>query len=408
MARDAGQPGQAAILSGLWAAYVAQSVIGGLTWGGLPAVLRDQGLPLDRVGLLSLLIAPWALKVLWSPVIERWRLPWGRPPRTAMLVLLFGLIAVLGLLATGAVGLVPLLPALACLMVVAFATATADIVVDGHAVGALARSEHGWGNAAQVGGAYVGSAIGAGLLLVMVARIGWTGAVWCMAGLVAVLLIWFATTARGSASSPAAGPRPSLRRALARRDIRQGLTLTAIFVIAQKLSLGMLGPFLIDRGISLATVGLLNGIGSLVLGLVGALLGGAAVQRWGVRTTMIGALVSQAFLMLCLALSGAGVLLPPALPVAAALLSGSALSAIGFTALYAQFMRWSDPGQGGVDFTLFQCLDGALSMALGLVAGIVAQQAGYGVFFGLAAIAPVLAVLMLQCLVKTQSQATSA
>ena len=178
MAHGAGKPGQAAILSGLWAAYVAQSVIGGLTWGGLPAVLRDQGLPLDRIGLLSLLIAPWALKVLWSPVIERWRLPWGRPPRTAMLVLLFGLIAVLGLLATGAVGLVPLLPALACLMVVAFATATADIVVDGHAVGALARSEHGWGNAAQVGGAYVGSAIGAGLLLVMVARIGWTGAVW--------------------------------------------------------------------------------------------------------------------------------------------------------------------------------------------------------------------------------------
>ncbi len=407
MARRAGQPGQAAILSGLWAAYVAQSVIGGLTWAGLPAVLRDQGLPLDRIGLLSLLIAPWALKVLWSPTIERWRLPRGRPPRSAMLVLLFGLVAVLGLLATGAVGLVPLLPALTCLMVVAFATATADIVVDGHAVGALARGEHGWGNAAQVGGAYVGSAIGAGLLLVMVARLGWTGAVWFMAGLVTVLLIWFAVTARGPASSPAAGPRPSLRRSLSRRDIRQGLMLTAIFVVAQKLSLGMLGPFLIDRGISLEMVGLLNGVGSLVLGLLGALLGGAAVQRWGVRTTMIGALMSQAILMLCLALSGAGVVLPPALPVAAALMSGSMLSAIGFTALYAQFMRWSDPGQGGVDFTLFQCLDGALSMALGLVAGVVAQRAGYGVFFGLSAILPVLAVLMLHRLAKTHAQAAA-
>lgn len=407
MAQGAGQPGQAAILSGLWAAYVAQSVIGGLTWGGLPAVLRDQGLPLDRIGLLSLLIAPWALKVLWSPIIERWRLPLGRPPRSAMLVLLFGLIAVLGLLATGAVGLVPLLPALACLMVVAFATATADIVVDGHAVGALARGAHGWGNAAQVGGAYVGSAIGAGLLLVMVARIGWTGAVWFMAGLVAILLVWFAKTARGSASSPAAGPRPSLRRTLSRPDIRQGLMLTAIFVIAQKLSLGMLGPFLIDRGISLEMVGLLNGFGSLVLGLLGALLGGAVVQRWGVLATLSGALISQAILMLFLALSGAGVDLPPALPVAAALMSGSMLSAIGFTALYAQFMRWSDPGQGGVDFTLFQCLDSALSMALGLVAGVVAQQAGYGVFFGLAAILPVLAILMLHRLAKAHALATA-
>lgn len=407
MARNAGQPGQAAVLSGLWAAYAAQSVIGGLTWGGLPAVLRDQGLPLDRIGLLSLLIAPWALKVLWSPVIERWRLPPGRPPRSAMLVLVFGSVAVLGLLATGAVGLVPLLPALACLMVVAFATATADIVVDGHAVGALARSRHGWGNAAQVGGAYAGSAIGAGLLLVLVARLGWTGAVWFMAGLVAVLLIWFALTARRASSFPAAGPRPSLRRALSRPDIRQGLMLTAVFVVAQKLSLGMLGPFLIDRGISLAMVGLLNGFGSLVLGLLGALLGGAAVQRWGVRTTLSGALIFQAILMLFLALGAAGMDLPPALPVAAALLSGSALSAIGFTALYAQFMRWSDPGQGGVDFTLFQCLDGALSMALGLAAGIVAQQAGYGAFFGLSAILPLLAIPMLQWLAKTQVRATA-
>ena len=389
------RPGQAVVLSGLWAAYVAQSVIGGLTWGGLPAVLRDQGLPLDRIGLLSLLIAPWALKVLWSPLVERWRLPPGRPPRSALLALLFGAVAILGLLATGAVGLVPLMPALACLMIVAFATATADIVVDGHAVGVLARSEHGWGNAAQVGGAYVGSAIGAGLLLVVVARIGWTGVVWFMAGLVAVLLIWFALTARGSASSPVAAPQPSLRRALARPAIRSGLMLTAIFVIAQKLSLGMLGPFLIDRGISLETVGLLSGFGSLVLGLLGAVLGGAAVRRWGVRTTMTAALASQALLMLCLA-SAAAFDLPSALPVAAALLSGSALSALGFTALHAQFIHWSDPNQGGVDFTLFQCLDGALSMAIGLAAGVVAHHAGYEVFFVISAVLPVLAVLMLR------------
>lgn len=391
MAARSRSSGQVVILSGFWAAYVAQSVIGGLTWRGLPAVLRDQGMALDRIGLLSLLIAPWALKVLWSPAIEGWRLPAGHPPRSALLVVLFGLIAVLGLLATGAAGLTALLPALACLMVVAFATATADIVVDGHAVGALAESRPGWANAAQVGGAYVGSAIGAGLFLILVARTGWTPAVWLMAGLVAALLAWFAVTARGAAPSLPAGPRPSLRRALARRDIRQGLMLTAIFVVAQKLALGMLGPFLIDQGIALGTVGLLNGIGSLGLGLLGALLGGMAVQRWGAGATMTAALLLQAILMTCMAAAGSGAALHPALPVAAALLSGSALSAIGFTALYAQFMRWSDPRQGGVDFTLFQCLDGALSMALGLVAGLVAQHAGYGVFFAISAVLPLLA-----------------
>ena len=62
--------------------YVAQSVIGGVTWTGLPAILRAEGLPLDHVGLLSLLVLPWALKVLWSPAAERWRLP-ARAPSAA-------------------------------------------------------------------------------------------------------------------------------------------------------------------------------------------------------------------------------------------------------------------------------------------------------------------------------------
>ena len=31
---------QTGLLGGLWAAYAAQSVIGGLTWGGLATVLR--------------------------------------------------------------------------------------------------------------------------------------------------------------------------------------------------------------------------------------------------------------------------------------------------------------------------------------------------------------------------------
>ena len=71
------------MLGGLWAAYAAQSVIGGLTWGGLATVLRDRGLPLDQIGLVSLLMLPWALKFLWSPFVERARVPRGRPVRTA-------------------------------------------------------------------------------------------------------------------------------------------------------------------------------------------------------------------------------------------------------------------------------------------------------------------------------------
>ena len=60
-------PSPARIVFAVGGLYVAQSVIGGITWTGLPAVMREKGMALDSVGLLSLIALPWALKFLWSP-----------------------------------------------------------------------------------------------------------------------------------------------------------------------------------------------------------------------------------------------------------------------------------------------------------------------------------------------------
>lgn len=78
-----------------------------------------------------------------------------------------------------------------------------------------------------------------------------------------------------------------------------------------------------------------------------------------------------------------------------AMLSGSAIMAFGFVALYAQFMAWSDPRQGGVDFTLFQSMDAALSMAGGLASGFLSAHFGYGVFFALAGSVAIIAIPLL-------------
>ncbi|NDV48191.1 MFS transporter, partial [Yangia sp. PrR003] len=72
-----GQGGHWGVIGAIGGVYVAQSVIGGVTWTGLPGVLRAQELPLDQIGLISLLVLPWALKFLWAPPVERFRLPDG-------------------------------------------------------------------------------------------------------------------------------------------------------------------------------------------------------------------------------------------------------------------------------------------------------------------------------------------
>jgi len=366
--------------------YVAQSVIGGITWTGLPAVMRDQGVSLEHVGLLSLIALPWALKFLWSPFIERYRLPLSGGNRSASLVVAGSLVCLAGLAAVAVAGVQSLPFVLACLTLVAFAASTVDIVCDGYAVESFAPKEQGWGNAAQVGGAYLGSAIGGGLFLVIVAMTGWSIGVWAMIALLVALGLPFVFTASSTRHGAERTHVPSLRSALARPELRRGLLVAALYVVAQKMGLAMLAPFLVDAGMNLGTIGLVNGAGSLLIGFAAAIAGGALVRRYGTTTVMIAAVVLQAG---ALAFFAASHYLPPVpmpLLAAVAIASSSGILALGFVALYAQFMRWSDPRQGGIDFTLFQSMDALVSIIGGVVAGQVAGKLGYGIFFGAAAL----------------------
>jgi MFS transporter (putative signal transducer) len=394
----------AAVVMAVGGLYVAQSIIGGITWTGLPAVMRDQGLPLDSIGLLSLIALPWALKFLWSPMVERFRLPPVGRNRSGAVVLIGGLVSIAGLVLVGLMGPEMLVPVLACLTVVAFAASTADIACDGYAVESLANESHGWGNAAQVGGAYLGAAIGGGLFLVIVAAYGWGAGVWAMAALLVVLGAPFMLRTLSPAPVETRTHVPSLRSALKRPEIRRGLLAAALYVVAQKTALMMLGPFLIDAGVDLATIGLVNGVGSMFVGLAAALLGGALVKSLGVRAVLVIALLCQAGALSFFALYHFIPGIPISVLLTVAVASSSGIMALGFVALYAQFMRWSDPRQAGIDFTLFQCMDALVGMIGGVLAGHVAQMFGYGVFFaGAAAIA--LAVVPLIAVVADPNRA---
>ncbi|MEO9339228.1 MFS transporter [Mesorhizobium sp. SB112] len=381
-----------AIFTAIGGLYVAQSIIGGITWAGLPAVMRNEGMSLDRIGLLSLIALPWALKFLWSPAVERFRLPPVGRNRSGIIVLIGGLASVAGLVVVGALGPAMLTPVLICLTLIAFAASTVDIACDGYAVESLFRENHGWGNAAQVGGAYLGSAIGAGLFLVIVDRSGWQTGVWSMALLLVLLGIPFMLRAGKATLVETREHVPSLASALRRPEIRRGLLAAAVYVVAQKVALGMVGPFLIDAGFDLTTVGLLNGAGAMFVGLAAALLGGTLVRIWGISAVLVLAVVLQAMALAFFAVFNQFDTIPKALLMAVSVASSSGIMALGFVALYAQFMRWSDPRQAGVDFTLFQCMDALISMLGGIVAGYAAQYLGYTVFFGCASVIAILAI----------------
>ncbi len=378
------------IVLALGGLYVGQSILGGLAFIALPSVLRERGVALDQIGLLHLISLPWALKIVWAAAVERYRLPPAGATRSRQIVAVCGLLTVLGLIAVSAIGPAHWLPLLAVLVAIAFAASTADIACDGHAVETLALRHHGWGNAAQVGGAYLGSAIGSGLFLILVARFGWSSAVLAAAGMIVALLLPFLL------SPPPVSPglrshRPSLRFALQRPQMRQGLILAAVYVVLQKWGVSMMGPFLIDAGLDLESIGLVNGFGGLTIGLVCALLGGGLVRWIGARRVMLLALLLQGTGLGLLALAASQGTVPRGMLVGLALASSSGIMALGFVALYAQFMAIADLRQAGIDFTLLQGMDALVSMAGGLGAGWVAQHLGFASYFLIAAVLAVLA-----------------
>ncbi|XDF37334.1 MFS transporter [Paracidovorax avenae] len=390
------------LLAAIGGIYVTQSMVTGIAMMSVPALLRAAGVSLQWIGMASLFMLPWALKFLWAPMVERWRLPVDRPERRSRPLILAGqwlLAAVLlttalfgALSVRGSHGLrLDSVWLMVALLIAAFLAATMDIACDGFAVDQLAAHQRGWGNVAQVGGSYLGIAIGGSAFLLVAQVSGWPAAL-ASAGLLAALLT-LPLLAVGEAPRPAGaelGHRPALRHAFGDAQVRRGLLLTLICGAGVRLAAGMLTPLLIDRGASVALVGLLNGVLGVGCGLAGTLGGGLLVRRTGAcRAVAVAvALETAVLLALMLAAHTASVEL-------LATLLGLKLAAMAcaFVAIYSLLMGWASPRQAGVDFTLFQCADALIAASAGMAGGLMAHRWGYGACFAVATALSALATL---------------
>jgi MFS transporter (putative signal transducer) len=387
---------RAGALAALGGIYLGQSILGGLTFQAMPALLRAGGHGLELIGLLPLLMLPQALKFLWAPAVERLRLP-SSGGRRSRPIILAGQILAAALVLLLAAGPQPgrVLPLLALAAVVA---ATLDIACDAFATEQLPPRAYGWGNAMQVGGAYLGLMLGGGLFLVAVERLGWTPATVALAALLllAGLPLWRIAEAPGPVPMEAAPPgRPSLWLALARPELRRGLGAVVLAQLGLRMVLPIQTPFLVDAGLGLEALGLLSGLAGTAASLLGTLLAAAAIARRGPFTLIRPLLAAEAALFLALATAAAtspGV--PLAVPVGLVLLL-SLVTGMTFVAVYAAMMGWARGAQPGVDFTLLQCADALTAALAGFGAVALAGWLGYQAGFALAALPALLAAGLL-------------
>jgi PAT family beta-lactamase induction signal transducer AmpG len=264
----------------------------GLVWYAIPDWMRDIGVDIRVVGLFTLAQAPWAFKVIWSPLVDRYVPPfWGRR-RGWMASMQIALLA-LGLLLAGA-GERPeaiwVVGALA--FAIAIASATQDIAIDAYAVDVLHRDEQGAAVGVRLAFYRAAMVVSGGAAITFAARIGWPAVNVLLALLYVPMLV---LTWRSPDPEVHPPPPRTLRDAvwlplmgiLRRPRALEILAFVILYKFADQLTQSLTRPFLIDmgysadhRGIALATITVAGTIAGAVVGGFVTTLAGLGHSLW--------------------------------------------------------------------------------------------------------------------------------
>ncbi len=262
-----------------------------LTAGTLQAWLTVAGVDLKTIGIFTLVGLPYTLKFLWAPLMDRLVPPWLGRRRGWMLVMQLSVALGLTAMAVTGPGQCPeILGVLA--LVVAFLSASLDIVLDAYRTDLLLRPERGFGAAVWVNGYRCALLFASAGALLLADHIGWQNTYLLLAALMAAGVVTILVSPEPSAPSatPASladaigGP---LKEFFARPGVGGLLALIVFYKMGDAVAASLQTAFLIGgMGFSVSEVGYAKGLG-LGATLIGALVGGVAMAKLGMVRSLL-------------------------------------------------------------------------------------------------------------------------
>jgi PAT family beta-lactamase induction signal transducer AmpG len=259
----------------------------GLVWIAIPDWMRDIGVDIRLVGLITLAQAPWTFKFLWAPLLDRYY-PARLGRRRGWIAITQVALFALGLMLAG-VGDHPDTPwvVAALALAIAFAAATQDIAVDAYAVDVLRPEEQAIAVGARNFLYRIGMIwVAGGTAITLAGTWGWAAVNVALAFLYLPLIL---ITLKAPEPQGLPGAPRTLKEAvwypflgfLARHRALEILAFVLCYKIADNLVQSLQRPFLIDmgynevdRGIALSTVGVIGNVaGTFIGGLMTAPLG---------------------------------------------------------------------------------------------------------------------------------------
>jgi PAT family beta-lactamase induction signal transducer AmpG len=348
------------------------------------AWLASEGLDIKTIGIFSLVGLPYIFKFLWAPLLDRYLPPiLGRRRGWILIyqVCLAIAIAVMGFCSpTKEIYTLGALTAL-----VAFLSASQDIVIDAYRVDAIPVSERGLAAAAQSFGYRSGATLAGAVLVIIAAHFGWRLAFLMVACLMAATTL--GTLRAPEPEVPGLPPRTladavwhPLRALFSQKGAWGFVALVLLFKVGDAFALSLYSAFMIKGvGFSLDELSIAGKLNMTVSSMIGVAFGGWAYMRLGTFKSMLIFGIGQAatnLLYVWLALAGKKVWL---LVLATSLDTG--IGGMGLAAFVAFLVSLCDSNFSATQYALLSALASIPSRVMGYVASIVVSRIGWANFF---------------------------
>ena len=264
-----------------------------LTGSTLKFWMREEGLDLTTIGFFGLVGLPYTLKFLWAPVMDRLVPSFLGRRRGWMLGTQISLmIAIASLAFTQPAVHLPTIAVL-CLLV-AFFSASQDIVLDAYRRESLSDEELGIGSSMFIYGYRMGM-LAAGALALFLAdqeNLSWNSVYFIMGCMmvIGILTTWFAPEPTIPAPPPSSW-QEALTGPFMDFFTRPGSLMILLFILLYKvgdsMASEMLSPFMVDLGVSKTDYAVIVKVFGMVALIAGGLIGGLVVYRLGIVPSLL-------------------------------------------------------------------------------------------------------------------------
>lgn len=349
----------------------------------LQAWMKDEGVDLTAIGMLSLIGLPYVFKFLWAPLLDRYKIPFFSRRKGWMIlfqILIIG--CIFGLSRSDPKTNITIVCTWA--FFIALFSASQDVVIDAYRREILPDEELGLGSSLYVTGYRLAMLVSGALALILADKIPWHQVyLWLAAFMIPSIIFTFIAPAENKHIKIPSNLKEAVIGPLADFFSRRGAWIMLLFILLYKvgdsMASNMMTPFILDVGYSKTDIGSVAKTFGMLATILGGLVGGTMMLKMNMRWSLIVFGILQA-------VSTLGFALLPSFPVSFAALASviafeNLASGMG-TAAYAAYMASITNKQfTATQYALLTALMGIPRVILASPTGWMAKVMGWEFFF---------------------------